>query len=123
MKIRNVSIEEVEQALERVNKAQGYRLIFNREPEKKGSFVHCTIRSEKSKIHGASVSWQGRNSPSASWEAHGYFFEELFKIRDSVTIDTRGKRMYSNNDNWDDFNIGSRMYPFFASDNAYFEEV
>lgn len=111
--------ENVRQALVNVNKAQGYKLIFNRQPEMVGNYCFFTIRSKASKIHGASISWSGRNSPSASWEAHGYFFEELLALDQDCIIKTAISTITKDGGNWQDTNIGSMVSPFYASDNAY----
>ena len=118
----NASKESLVKALENVNKAQGYKLTFNRCPESQGRFQHFTIRSEKSKIHGASISHSGRNTTSASWEAHGNFFEELLKLDPTCKIISAKSTIDINGGNWQDFNIGSLYQPMYASENAYQED-
>jgi len=113
------SILNVEKALNDTNSSRGYKLIFNRAPEMVGNYCFFTIRSKKSKIPGASVSHSGRNSPSASWEAHGYFFEALLKLDLECTIKTAMSTITKAGGNWKDVNVGSLMCPFYASENAY----
>ena len=119
MKAKNVTVEGLNKALNLCNEMHGYKLIWNRAPEKQGNFLHFTIRSEKSKIHGASVSWSGRNSCSASWEAHGHFFECVLDLFPEAEIRTAKATITATGGNWQDFEIGSMMYPMMASENAY----
>ena len=116
MKIKGLSIEQLETALSNVNKKYSYNLRFVKGISKNGNFLNCRIRSEKSNIEGASKSVNGRNSVSASWHAHCYFFDELYDMNPTTLIYTGGLKMRSKAANWRDYNVGSKVNPCFASE-------
>jgi len=117
MRVKNITQSELSKAINTVNALHGYRIIFNRYPEKIGNYLHFTIRSEKSGIPGARISPSGRNLVSSSWHAHGYLFEELLNINNNAVIITASNRIDSDGGNWEDRNIGSHFQP------AYFSEL
>jgi len=119
MKANNVSIEQLNQALANVNASNGYQLVWNRQPEPHGRWLHFTIRSRVSKVHGASVSHSGRNTPAASWEAHGHFFDAVAQVAPDSIIKTARATYEPGNRTWRDFSIGSMFQPMQASENAY----
>ena len=118
MKARYITESQLIQALENVNTEHGYKLEFKRYPEKTGNFLNFTIKSEASKIAGASISWSGRNSPAASWHAHGYLFDEMIAIAPGVDIRSMGKVINADGGNWNDYNVGSMMSPMYASEGS-----
>lgn len=107
----------VKTALENVNKEHGYKLTFNRD-EVKGDRFFFTIRSEKSGIPGARTSWSGRNMVSASWHAHGYLFDEIFKLEPDAVIWSGSQKITKDFGNWVDRNIGSRVDPCMYSETS-----
>lgn len=116
MKVKNITEQELRDALTRVNLEHNYKLIFNREPEKVGNFYHFTIRSEKSGIPGARYSHSGRKLVSASWHAHGYLFDAILAIRPDAIIKSWNAEIYVNRDglvvgNWQDWDAGSYFAP------------
>lgn len=96
-------------ALNNVNQSKGYKLSFNRF-EKIGKYFHFTIQTP-SKIPGARVSFSGRNLAKASWHAHGFLFDEIFKIEPEAFIYSGGQKITKDNGNWIDRNIGSNYFP------------
>lgn len=118
MRIKGLTITELHRALDRVNKEQGYQLIFNRYPEKKGNFYNFTIRSKKSGIAGSRTGFTGRKLISASWHAHGYFFDEVLKMNNEAIIWSGKNKITSESGNWIDWNIGSLMYPMSYSETS-----
>ena len=118
MKVKGVTVQQLNEALEAVNQEQGYKLIWNRSPERQGNFLVFTIRSETSKIAGAKVSFSGRNSPSASWHSHGYLFDAIFEICPEAIIKSLDKTITIDEGNWEDYNVGSRMCPQYASEQS-----
>ena len=118
MKAKNVTREQLDAALSAVNQAQGYSLRWNRSPEPHGLFWHFTLRSERSKLHGAAVSGSGRNTCAASWEAHGNFFNEVFALAPEAEIRT-ARATYTKGVPWHDYNVGSLARPMYASQNAF----
>jgi hypothetical protein len=112
MKLKGITVAQLTECLESVNRERGYKLIFNRRPEIKGEYIHFTIRSERSKIPGARTSYRGVNLISASWHSHGYLFDKIWDINPNAIIYSGSLKMTSKKDNWQDYNIGSIMlYP------------
>lgn len=121
MIIKNASKSEIIDALQKVNEAHGYQLIFNRGPEplnQKRTRWRVTIRSKHSKIPGARIAPSGRNLIAASWHAHGYFFDRLIQKNPFVSIQTGRMTIDSSGGNWQNFNTGSQMRPVFMSETS-----
>ena len=59
---------------------------------------------------------QCRRIKSACFHAHGFFFDELFKIEPEAIIWSRNNKITKSFGNWIDFNIGSQIEPYFASE-------
>ena len=106
---------ELRRCLQAVNEKRGYRLIFNREPERQGNWTPFTIRSEVSKVPGARTTPDGRNLISASWHAHGFLFDEILGQDPDAVIVTGSTRVTSGGGNWQDIQIGSMMNPCMMS--------
>lgn len=104
----------VRQALANVNKANGYKLEFNRNPEGSNKWRHFTIKSA-SGIPGARFSHSGRKLASASWHAHGLLFDELFRLDPSAIVKVGGPNgdhtITKEGGNWEDCNVGSIVAP------------
>lgn len=118
MRVKGITIQQLELCLEQVNQERGYKLIWNRRPVIEGHYIHFTIRSEKSKIPGARTSYNGRNMTSASWHAHGYLFDKIWDINPEAVIYSGGRKMLGKSYNWQDYNIGSIMFPKFFSETS-----
>jgi hypothetical protein len=103
-------------ALNNINKTQGYSLSFNRF-EKIGKYYHFTITSP-SKVPGSRKSTFGRNLACASWHAHGYLFDDIFKIEPEAIIYSCGQKITKDSGNWTDKNIGSSLSPCMFSDTS-----
>ena len=104
----NVSKEIVLQAIAKVNTEQGYQIELNRS-DYTGKWFNFTLKS-KSKIPGARISTSGRNLPCASWHAHGFIFDAIFKIVPDAMIIALGKKITKNENNWQDMPIGQGMF-------------
>lgn len=120
MQIKNVSLSQLNAALRAVNRSHGYQLIWNRAPEAlnaKGTRFACTIRSKVSGIKGSRTSSTGRKLVSASWHAHGFFFESILAYAPNavIRIGRNSGKVDQHGGNWRDFNIGSQMSPCMAS--------
>lgn len=111
----NAKVSTLYSAIQTVNNRHGYDLIFNRY-DINGKYVHFTIRSRKSGISGARTSHSGRNLPSASWHAHGFLFEEIFRIEPTAVIWSLGQKITADSGNWIDRNVGSMMCPCYFSE-------
>ncbi len=113
----NASRDTVLQAIANVNKKRKYQISLNRD-EQKGKNFFFTLKTP-SKVPGARKSHTGRHMPKASWHAHGFVFEEIFKLDPSAHIVSGTEKIVSgpHGGNWEDRNIGSIMNP------CYFSEV
>ena len=118
MQVKNISIDQLEQAVSDVNIIYDYKLMFNRYPERKGNYLHFTIKSEKSGIKGARLSWSGRKLTAASWHAHGYLFDAILDIEPKALIKSLDKTIDINGGNWQDWNCGSIMQPIYMSETS-----
>lgn len=121
MKVRNISINEIEQCLSEVNKEQGYQLYFNTLFQQ-GNFVNFTLGSP-SKVPGSRISSSGRNLAKASWHAHGYLFDKILDRNPHAEIRSLSKKIYKNDSgevigNWEDWNCGSIMQPVYMSETS-----
>jgi hypothetical protein len=103
-------------ALNNVNKAHNYQLSFNRF-EKKGKYYFFTIKSP-SKVSGARTSYSGRNLAKASWHAHGFIFDEIFKIEPEAIVYSGLSKITIEYGNWVDIQIGFRMNPMMYSETS-----
>jgi len=101
--ITNATKQQVEEAIERVNKKYGYQLDINNWSCPTRDTFRFTIKSKKSGIPGAKYSFSGRNLVSASWRAHGYMMDEIFRINPKCYIKSLGTKHYKGFE-WEDKN-------------------
>lgn len=110
--------EQVLKAIQIVNEREGYKIELNR-ADQSGKWFNFTLRSEKSGIPGSRTSYSGRKLVSASWHAHSYVFDEIFKICPDAVIWSNGEKVGAGFD-WQDKNIGSRSNPVYFSETSIF---
>jgi hypothetical protein len=127
MLVRNAKIADLEKALKRLNKKYKNNIVF-KTLEQKGKAISFTLTAVQSKRRGARThinynfngSKKVKYSSHACWHAHGHFFEELFLVApDAYIAPTRmtcGQGIDADGGNWQDTNIGSEMYPLYASE-------
>ena len=107
--------EQLTAALQHVNEKFEDNIVFKSGPTPKGRRMQFTLTVKDSKEAGGRRSHTGRRISAACWHVHGEFFEYLFD--DGVSLIIAGdKRMRDNRDNWQDWNIGSVMYPMYYSE-------
>jgi len=109
----NATREQVIEAIDQVNREQGYSITLNRD-EQRGKWYHFTLKT-KSGIPGARTSPNGRNLACASWHAHGYIMDKIFEINPNAVIESLGEKYYKGF-RWVDKNIGSIMSPYYFSE-------
>ena len=61
----------------------------------------------------------GHRSAYACWHVYGYFFEHLFEIEPDAVVRSQNRKITAHYGNWEDYNIGSQRYPYYASDACF----
>jgi hypothetical protein len=108
---RNVTEQEMQQALANVNKRYNGNLIWNRFDVKRKS-IHFTLKVASSKAEGHRRGFQGQRVAAACWHAHGDFFEALFEVQQDATIKSgRDLTITVDGGNWQDRQVGSQAQP------------
>jgi len=120
MKIYNITIEQLNKALETINKKYDNNIIWNQSPEainNKGTAYRFTIRVKDSKKSGARRGQTGRRMINACWHVHGDLFDTIFEIAPQAKIRSGNELIITiDNGNWQDRNIGSMMRPLYHSE-------
>ncbi len=123
MIVRNVTFDEMDEALREVNKKYDNNIRWNKfDLEGRKRNIHITLRVKDSKKAGHSLGLAShstgntRRLTSACWHVHGDFFDCLFAINSNATIMSRGNKITEAHGNWTDFNCGSVMNPLSASE-------
>ena len=122
--IINAKHEDIQKALDTANKEFDNNLEFNNFQRLSDTRHRVTLRVKASHGKGARLgfpqrNWQtgevtrkARHLINACWHAHGTFFDAL---PEGTKIQTRGNTTYSG-DRWEDFDIGSQIYPYYISE-------
>jgi hypothetical protein len=118
MKLSHGTQDDLKMALEMINKRYNDNIIFNRFDN-----AGFTLRVKNSKGPGARLhidryAGKERRSISACWHVHGDFFDALFEINPKAVIRTGNKKITAQAGNWEDWNIGSTMYPVYYSESC-----
>jgi hypothetical protein len=109
-------LEIVKQAIEAVNKEHGYKIILKDSKQLTKNILNFTIRSEKSGIPGSCYSYRGRKSVSASWHAHGYVIDEIFRLSPDCYVESLGKRYFVDTWRWHDRQLNNILNPIYTSE-------
>jgi len=122
--IINTTKENIQYALDEANKEFEGNLEFNNLQRLSDNRYRVTLRVKDSHGKGARLGipqrdWQtgevtgkARHLISACWHAHGRFFD---KLPEGTRIQTGGNTTYAG-DKWEDFNIGSKIFPYYISE-------
>jgi hypothetical protein len=124
MLIKNVSKKDLDKALMWVNKKYSNNITWNNfeQVNKKGDRFRVTLKVKDSHKNGARLGscvthlGNRRHLINACWHVHGNFFDALLVINNKAIIKTAGRTIDINNGNWEDWNIGSVMEPFYYSE-------
>lgn len=138
---KNTSIPELNKALSIISQHYGNNIRWNREPEYMpygSKRIRFTLRVKSSKGPGAKISKcqeyfgkKARRTTAACWHVHGYFFEALISINNNAIIQSSTSqgpiKIYMSESghivgNWQDWNIGSMMYPVYYSESCDCDE-
>lgn len=131
MIIKNVSGEDLSRALAIVSKKYNNNVIWNNY-QREGRNFRVTLRVVDSHGRGARLAFpdpetgKQRRMISACWHVHGDFFEALLEINPNAEIRTSKTKIYTQPTlnpkrfliigNWEDWNIGSIIHPFYFSE-------
>ena len=85
--------------------------------EYKGKYLHFTLRPVNSSKRGAKYNIQSdRRVYACCWHVHGDLFDIILRKCPDVVIHSRGTQISTQEDNWQDFNVGTIMNPMYASE-------
>lgn len=121
MLAKNVTYDEMKKALKMTNKKYDNNIIWNNF-RKEGNQIRFTLRVEDSSKKGSRLGFpdpetgKQRHLINACWHAHGDFFDNLLKINPDAVIKANNRTIDKNGGNWEDWNIGSLMYPLYYSE-------
>lgn len=121
----NASEKQMQQALLLLNQMYDDNIEF-KTLNPKGNRFSFTLTVKDSKGQGARLSTprylgdnangQQRRIKAACWHVHGDFFDLLFQDCPDAVIRSQRKKITKEEGNWQDWNIGSQMYPFYYSE-------
>jgi len=116
----NVTVGELDKALEKTNERYEGNLIWKRSPERVGRRFRFTLTVKTSKGKGGRRGHSGRRIAAACYHAHGDFFDNLLEIQPEAFVLVAGakgqKRIDIDGGNWEDYNLGSNWRPLYASE-------
>ncbi len=122
MKLKGLAENELVAALNHANTMHEWNLEFNRHPERKGNFLHFTLRVRDSSKAGAKRSVSGRRLTAACWHAHRDVMRMIFAVNPDALLVTALAR-YEGLDDFErkfpdtgDLNIGTVFDPLYLSD-------
>lgn len=133
MVVKNVSMEDMNKALEETNKLYDNNVIF-KSIEWKGKNIKFTLTVKTSKGKGSKLSISGlmgfgnpkKRVCAACWHVHGHFFDSLLthNSKGIIDISMSNKKIYAIADfdsvsihgNWEDYNVGNPYHPVYASE-------
>jgi hypothetical protein len=126
MEIVNVTEKDLKEALARINKKYENNIAFANFQQISKNRYNVTLRVKDSKKAGhriacwAYVNGKVRRLPYACWHVHGDFFDTLLDINPNAVIYALNRKIYKKGNevigNWEDWNIGSIMYPLYYSE-------
>jgi len=112
---RHCTMNDLDEALSIINKKYAGNIRFYE--ARPGKVINFRLKVNSSKGLGCARAVSGKRTGSGCWHAHGDFFDALLKVNPEAVI--RSARVEQKIDrsggNWEDWNIGSNMYPLDAS--------
>lgn len=120
MRTTHCTQQDLQKALDIINKKYQDNIKFN--PDSNGP-TRFTLRVN-GKGPGAGygtgyfmgLDWaKKRRTGGACWHVHGDFFDALFTVAPDAIVYSRGNRITKDQGNWEDYNVGSMLYPAYAS--------
>ena len=117
MLVSGTKKDTIYEALDYVNEIYENNIYINDFKRYSDKRFRFTLRCKSSRGAGARLSWSGRYTVSACWHVHGYFFDFLFELDKNTNIYVGRLGWIKNQgDNWQDFNVGSLMFPAYISE-------
>lgn len=133
MKAKNCTMFELQKALDIVNEKYQGNVKFNPDSDGPSRFTLRPVDGRRQKdgsylpgvklstAYCMGLSWaKKRGANSCCWHVHGDFFESLLKVQPEAVIFSAKEKIYMQDGmvvgNWQDWNIGSQMYPVYFSD-------
>lgn len=112
MHVQNVTNEQLEKALQKLNeKMFDGNIVWKRSPEKYGTKTRFTLTVVKSAERGGRRGFQGQRVAAACWHVHGHFFDAVFNQVPEAIFSAQGKTITLTNGNWEDSQVGSLFNP------------
>ncbi len=128
MIIKHATEQGIRDALQATQAQFDQNLEFRENtPERKSSHsfrVRLGVKSSHGKGAGISQRYyldgtcHAKHLVSACWHVHGRFFEHLFHVCPVAIVYARGNRITDTEGNWEDYNVGSIMFPVYASESC-----
>lgn len=113
----------MQQALAKINERKynhniGFRFL------EQGRKVHFRLIANSYDHIGFRITHGGFCHPSGCWHAHGDFFDAVFEVAPDAMILSAGGgdgliKITKDEGNWQDRNIGSKIYPFMFSESCF----
>ncbi len=122
MRIKGITEHDLRQAVNTASKEYDNNIVFKREPERIGNFLHFTLTVNKSADPGGRRSHSGRCIAAACWHAHRDVMKEIFKRAPDALLITAMARYDGKQDFYYSFpgtgesNIGSMVFPLQMQD-------
>lgn len=123
MRIKGISEQRLRFAVESVSSLQyDGNIVFKREPDKKGNFLHFTLTVLDSAGPGGRRSHTGRRVAAACWHAHRDIMQAIFQLEPDallITAFARYEGQYNFRDTFEATgynNIGSIAQPLYMRD-------
>jgi len=118
MLIKGVNIQDMEQALARVNEKKYHGNLKFLFLERNGNKIHFRIKARSYDHLGYRILYSGKISLYGCWHAHGDLFESIFEIQPEAVIYSKGMTITKDCGNWEDINIGSQIFTLMFSDSC-----
>ncbi len=129
MIIKHATQDQIREALSKISPKYNFNLKFRErtpEPIGKANFrVRLGVKNSHGKgasIHQRYNFFDGtlseRHLRSACWHVHGNFFDALFELCPDALVYARGNKITASQGNWQDYDVGSQLFPVMASDSC-----
>jgi hypothetical protein len=116
MYVKGLSIEGLQGILNELNAGYEGNLRLVIKNSSKRGYISFRIATYNSYKAGSKISFTGRHVPWASWYVYGEFIDKIFEKNPNAIIYTMNKRYNKDSWEWIDYNIGSMLQPYYASE-------